>query len=144
MYCKKITVLDDLINPLFAVRFAKPTCKKAHFSHLFFACLHGLLTASAFSGSHVFVLTKNHVAVLFVVQNTQQTTVICGNAAWRGRVASSFQVLRCCHAHDGVIAEAFWSEGCVTLSRAIVGVKREWSDDQVAEDVFSIYIQIAP
>jgi len=142
MYYKKVTVLDDLINPLFAVRFAKATCKSV-FQALVYR-LHGLLTASAFSGSHAFVLTKNHVAVLFGVQNTQQTTVICGNAAWRGRVASSFPVLRCCHTHDGVIAEAFWSEGCVTLSRAVEGVKREWSDDQVAEDVFGIYMQIAP
>jgi len=53
-------------------------------------------------------------------------------------------VLRCCQAHDGVIAEASCGEGRVALSRAVVRVKRDWSNDQITEDVFGIYMQIAP
>lgn len=53
-------------------------------------------------------------------------------------------VLRRCQAHDGVIAEATWGVGRVTFSRAVVGVKRDRSDNQIAEDVFGIYMQIAP
>lgn len=103
-----------------------------------------ILTASALRGDHVCVLTKNNVTVLFGVQNTQQTAVVCGDAAWRGHFVSLFRVFRCCQAHDCVIAEASWSKGHVTLSRAVVGVEGEWSDDQIAEDVFGIYMQIAP
>ena len=103
-----------------------------------------ILTASAFRGNHVLVLTKNHVTVLLGVQNTQQTAEVCWDAAWRSHVGSWFPVLGCCQAHDGVIAEASWREGRITLAHTVVGVKRDWSDDQIAEDVFDINMQIAP
>ena len=75
-----------------------------------------ILTASAFRGNHVFVLTKYHVTVLFGVQNTQQTAVVCGDAARLSHVGSWFPVLRCCQAHNGVVAEASWGVGRVTFS----------------------------
>ena len=103
-----------------------------------------ILTASAFRCNHVFVLTKNHVTVLLGVQNTQHTAVVCKDAAWPSHVVSWFPVLRCCWAHDGVIAEASWIEGRGTVAQAFVGVKRDRSDDQIAEDVRGIYMQSAP
>ena len=103
-----------------------------------------ILTASAFRCNHVFVLTKNHVTVLLGVQNTQQTAEVCGDAAWRSQVGSWSPVLRCCQANDGVIAEASRRESKVTLAHAVVGVKRDRSNDQIPEDVFGIYMQIAP
>lgn len=43
-----------------------------------------------------------------------------------------------------MIAEASRREGRITLAHTVVGVKRDWSDDQIAEDVFDINMQIAP
>lgn len=99
------------------------------------------LTAATFRGNHVLVLSKNHVTVFASVQDTQQTAV-CGNATGRGHIFSSIPVLGCCQTNDCVVAEASGSRGQITLSRAVVGVEREWGDGQTAENVFGIYVQI--
>ena len=111
---------------------------------MFLRVYETILSASTFRCNHVFVLTKNHVTVFLGVQNTQQTAEVCGDATWRRNGGSWLQALRCCQAHDCVIAEASWRESRVTLAHAVVGVKRDWSDDQIPEDVFGIYMQIAP
>ena len=51
-----------------------------------------------------------------------------------GHILFLVPIFRCRRANDCVIAEA----------RAVLGIEREWSDEQIAEDVFGIYFKITP
>ena len=107
-------------------------------------CLHASLTAAAFRGSHVLVLSKNHVTFLVSIQKTQRTAEVCGNAAGRGHIFPSVPVFRYRQEDHCVIAEASRSRSQIALPHAVVGVERKWSDDYLAEDLCGIYVQIAP